>query len=55
MHDLACTCLHIIRQLFLSMFHVVHEAMVKLGVPVTTFCMHFDTKLAMLLEYLLKL
>ncbi len=27
--------------------------LMKLGVPVTTFCMHFDTKLAMLLVYLL--
>ncbi len=47
MHDLACTCLYIIKTLFFSIFHVVRVTLVKLDVPVTTSCMHFDTKLAM--------
>ena len=51
MHNLACTCLYIIKTLFISMFHVVGLTVVKLGIPVTTSCMHFDTKLAMLLVY----
>ena len=53
MHNLACTCLYIIKTLFISMFHVVHVTLVELSVPVTTSCMHFDTKLAMLLVHLL--
>jgi hypothetical protein len=53
MHNLACTCLYIIKAIFTSTFHVVRVTLVELGIPVTTSCMHFDTKLAMLLVYLL--
>ena len=53
MHHLACTCLNIIKTLFISTFHVMGVTLMELGIPVTASCMHCDTKLAMLLVYLL--